>query len=64
MERADMLLVLAAILFLYFFPSVIAYWRGHRDVVTIAYLNILLGWTALGWILLFLWSFSRNVDPA
>jgi hypothetical protein len=64
MERADTTLVLAAILFLYFLPSVIAYWRGHREVVTIAFLNVLVGWTALGWAVLFLCAFSRNVEPA
>lgn len=64
MQGAGPTLVLAAIVFLYFLPSVIAYLRGHRDVVTIAFLNILVGWTALGWMCLFFWAFWRNVERA
>lgn len=42
----------------YFIPAIIAVSRGHKDVVGIIALNILLGWTVLGWIVAFVWSVS------
>jgi hypothetical protein len=42
----------------YFIPAVIAYWRKHRSRGGIMALNILLGWTGLGWIGAFVWSLS------
>ncbi|HWR00312.1 MAG TPA: superinfection immunity protein [Chlorobaculum sp.] len=42
----------------YFIPSVIACWRNHRSKGGIIALNILLGWTGLGWIGAFVWSLA------
>ncbi|NTW51699.1 MAG: superinfection immunity protein [Chlorobiaceae bacterium] len=42
----------------YFIPSVIAFWRNHRSKAAILALNILLGWTGLGWIGAFVWSLA------
>jgi hypothetical protein len=42
----------------FFIPSVIAYWRNHRSKGGIIALNILLGWTGLGWIIAFIWSLA------
>jgi hypothetical protein len=40
----------------YFVPSLIAYLRGHRSMVVIFALNLLLGWTVVGWIGVLIWS--------
>jgi hypothetical protein len=40
----------------YFLPSLIAYLRGHRSVPAIFALNLLVGWTGVGWIGVLIWS--------
>ena len=44
--------------FLYFVPAVIAFGRGHHNAGAIFALNLLLGWTVLGWIAAFIWSLT------
>ena len=41
---------------LYFVPTIIACVRGHHQKIAIGALNILLGWTAIGWIVALIWS--------
>jgi hypothetical protein len=43
----------------YFVPSLIAYLRGHRRVVAIFALNVLVGWTGVGWISVLIWSTNK-----
>ena len=42
----------------YFFPSIIAFSRRHHNAVAIFILNLLLGWTFLGWVAALVWSFT------
>ena len=51
------LLILFVFLPLYFAPAWIALWRVQRHRVAILSLNILLGWTILGWIAALVWAF-------
>lgn len=51
--------LLLALMF-YMIPSVVAYARGHRSVLAIIAVNILLGWSFLGWIIAFVWSLSDS----
>jgi hypothetical protein len=48
------------LLVIYFVPTVIAIGRGHRNATPIVLLNILLGWTFLGWVAALIWSASNN----
>ena len=41
---------------LYFLPSIIAAGRSKRDLASIFVLNLLLGWTAIGWVVALVWS--------
>jgi len=41
--------------FLYFLPTILATRRGN-DVVPILLLNFFLGWTGIGWLILFVWA--------
>lgn len=50
------ILVLVAIVLLYMLPSLIAFGREHPRRQDIAVINILLGWTLIGWIAVFLWA--------
>jgi hypothetical protein len=40
----------------YFLPSLIAAKRGHHQAVALLALNLLLGWTLLGWVGALVWS--------
>lgn len=44
----------------YFFPSFIAGVRSKRSMVAIFALNLLLGWTGLGWIGALVWALSSD----
>jgi T4 superinfection immunity protein len=43
---------------LYFLPAINAGVRGHQNSGAIFALNLLLGWTALGWIVALVWSLT------
>lgn len=45
-----------AIAFLYVLPAFIAALRRHHNAGAITMMNILLGWTVLGWIAALIWS--------
>ena len=50
---------LIIVLLLYFIPSVVAFVRHHHNQWAIFALNLLLGWTVLGWIGALVWSLTR-----
>ena len=52
------LLLIAAV---YFFPAMIAANRKHASAGAIFVLNLLLGWTFLGWVAALVWSLTGNV---
>lgn len=61
------LVILAVGAGLYFLPAVIAAARGHHQAGAIFVLDLLLGWTLLGWIVAIVWSFTATgsgVPPA
>lgn len=41
---------------MYLLPTIVAVLRKHRQLPAIALLNILLGWSGLGWIGALIWS--------
>ena len=57
------LLLLAAACAAYFLPSVVAIARLHHNTAAIMALNILLGWSVLGWIIAFVWSLTAKRNP-
>ena len=42
----------------YFLPSALAILRGHQSWWAIVALNLLLGWTIIGWIGALIWSLT------
>lgn len=46
----------------YFLPVVIAYIRGHKNILPITIMTIFLGWTFLGWLAAFLWSLNGDIE--
>jgi hypothetical protein len=47
----------------YLFPGVIAWARRHRNRAAIILLDILRGWTVLGWIAAMVWAFTFTDLP-
>ena len=47
---------------IYFAPALIAGYRRHRNVTAIFLLNLLLGWTLLGWIIALIWAVLAQDD--
>jgi hypothetical protein len=45
-------------LLFYFVPTFIAVTRGHPNTAAIVALNILLGWSFLGWVAALVWSLT------
>ena len=45
------------LLIVYFVPTIVAIIRHTRNVMRIVLLNIISGWTILGWIIALVWSF-------
>lgn len=45
---------------LYFLPAIIAFGRSKRDAVSILVLNLLLGWTAIGWVVALVWALKAD----
>ena len=45
-------------LLVYLAPAVIALLRRHQSVGAIFLLNLLLGWTGIGWLVALIWSFT------
>ena len=44
----------------YFLPSIVAFARSKRDSASILVLNLLLGWTAIGWVIALIWAVKTD----
>lgn len=49
---------------LYCAPGIVALARGHHNTTAIIALNLLLGWTLLGWVAALVWSFTAITQTA
>jgi uncharacterized membrane protein len=56
------ILILVAIVVLYLLPTLIAFGRQHPHRQEVTLVNILLGWTLIGWIGVFLWASLAHVE--
>lgn len=52
------LVVFCLIAAIYLFPSLVAWSRGHHNGASLFVVNLLLGWTLLGWVIAMAWSVS------
>lgn len=50
------LLALAVLVALYFIPLIIAAWRNMPNAVAISVLNVVAGWTFVGWVVALVWA--------
>ncbi len=59
MEALILFAVLVVGAAIYFLPSIVAQKRKHRQQTAITVLNLLLGWTFLGWVAAMVWAFGE-----
>ena len=57
------LLVVGLLILAYFLPAFIAFRRKHHNRFAILALNLLLGWTFLGWVAALIWSLTAVTHP-
>ncbi len=62
-ENTIMVILLILIVILYLLPTLLAFARDipRRKAVTV--LNIILGWTLIGWFVAFLWATLEATTP-
>jgi Superinfection immunity protein len=58
------IMLLVILLVLYFVPSLVAWGREHHQVAAIVALNLLLGWTFVGWVIALVWALTATPGPA
>jgi hypothetical protein len=47
-------------LFLYLIPSIVAYVRKQKNVLSIFVLNFFLGWMIIGWVVALVWALRED----
>ena len=62
MDSTANVIMLMLVLILYMLPTLIAFGREHPRRGEIAVINIVIGWTLIGWIIVFLWASLGRVE--
>lgn len=47
------------VLLLYFVPSIVAGFRKNKNTLAVFLLDLLLGWTVIGWIVALVWAVKK-----
>ena len=58
MEAIGGILVLLIAVGIYFLPSIIGY--NKKNANAICMLNLLLGWTLIGWVVALIWAMTKD----
>jgi hypothetical protein len=53
-------LTVVAIIYFYFLPTITAGEKFKKDTKAIFFLNLVLGWTVLGWIVAMVWAITND----
>ena len=59
MDSTPSLLLIAAVL-IYFFPSAMLVGKHKRNALAIVLLNVLAGWTIIGWLIALIWAATKD----
>ena len=63
-DTATTAVLLGVIALLYILPTILAYGRDHAHRQALAIVNLLFGWTLIGWLGVFLWALLARPSPA
>ena len=58
-NQAPLIILAVVAVVVYMLPAIIALLRGHHKVGSIFVVNLLLGWTIIGWVAALAWSMSK-----
>jgi len=61
MEESAFFIIFVLVI-IYFIPAVIAFLKGHLSAGAIFALNLLLGWSLIGWVIALVWSLKNDPD--
>jgi hypothetical protein len=59
-EREMEAIIIIGIPMLYFLPAIVAGFRDHRNTGAVFVLNLLLGWTFIGWVIALVWAMTNG----
>ena len=57
-----LLLIIVGSAIVYFIPTMIGYDKHKRNAGAIFALNILLGWTFIGWVVALVWALTKDPE--
>lgn len=54
--------VLVSVLFvgMYFLPTIVSAFSKNKNTVSVFFLNLLLGWTFIGWVVALVWAAKKD----
>lgn len=52
--------VLMMLIAAYFAPTIVAIASDHKNTASISVVNVLLGWTLIGWVVALAWAFKKD----
>ena len=62
LDSTTTVLMLIAVVFIYMLPTLIAFGREHRRRMDVTVVNILFGWTLIGWLLAIVWALRNPTE--
>jgi len=61
-DNTVFVIILLLCLIIYMLPTLIAYARDIPSRQTVTVVNIILGWTLIGWLICFLWATLAEIS--
>ncbi len=63
MDHTIFVIELIVVVILYMLPTLIAYARDIPQRKTVTVVNIVFGWTLVGWVIAFIWALMAQTSP-
>lgn len=62
-DSTTTVIMLVAVVVIYLLPTLIAFGREHPRRMDLAVVNIIFGWTLIGWWAAFFWALLARTQP-
>lgn len=62
MDTVVALFIIGFAVFVYLLPALVALQRKHANITAICVLNILVGWSFIGWVAALVWALVNSGD--
>ena len=57
-------LLIGIVIFMYFLPAIIGFYRNKHNKLAIFALNTLVGWSVVGWVISLIWALSSDAKTS